>query len=288
MSKEYLEAKPEDIANLLYEVYDVPSGICEQIKDMVQRLESIDNAKPSETLAAYEKLDNTLCLNSSGFVKTRKDGTIVNGNIEFNMDKDEHIDCKDIDEMIDCLETIKKALQRLELIDNADPSEALKKLDIIENVLWDSDFHYQKCSKELDTIEQALLKAQAQAKDKVFLKNIGNTKVRVPLVSIFNGLTQEKRFAYTEHIYYHWEEMKESLEAEIKTIKTEKENLELKAKEQEKVLRNINEKNVDILDVKFYENYKHYCRGKEASGLRKDWWLTKEEFALLKRYLNDK
>ena len=57
-------------------------------------------------------------------------------------------------------ETIEQALQRLESIDNANPSEALKCLEVIENALWDDDFHYQRHSKLLDTIEQALLKAQ--------------------------------------------------------------------------------------------------------------------------------
>jgi len=182
---------------------------------------------------------------------------------------------------------IEEALQRLESIDNTDFSEALKCLEKIKDS-FGCDMAYYNLNSEYETVEKALIKAQEKEKDKVFLKNIRNTKVRVPLVDIFRGLPQEKRFAYTEHIYYHWEEMKESLEAEIKDIKTEKENLELEAKEQAKVLNILNEKNVDILDVKIYDNYKHYCRGKEISGLRKDWWLTKEEFDLLKRYLNDK
>ena len=72
---------------------------------------------------------------------------------------------------------IEEALQRLEAIekgkntdiidnymafknDNATPSEALKCLESIEDALWDDDFHYQRHSKLLDNIEQALLKAQ--------------------------------------------------------------------------------------------------------------------------------
>lgn len=64
-----------------------------------------------EAMAAYEKLDHTLCLNSSGFVKKLEDGTIVNGNIKFNQDKDYHVDCNDLDEMIDCLETVRKFIE---------------------------------------------------------------------------------------------------------------------------------------------------------------------------------
>lgn len=60
MNKEYLEVKAEDISKLLYEVYDVPSGICEQIKNMQHRLESIDNANPSEALKELEELEKML------------------------------------------------------------------------------------------------------------------------------------------------------------------------------------------------------------------------------------
>jgi len=72
-----------------------------------------DESTPTkdEAMAAYEKLDHTLCLNSSGFVKKREDGTIVNGNIEFNQDKDYHVDCNDLDEMIHCLEVIKQFIE---------------------------------------------------------------------------------------------------------------------------------------------------------------------------------
>ena len=55
MTKE-LEAKTEDISKLLYEVYDVPSGICEYIDEAFQRLEAIDNANPSEALECLESM----------------------------------------------------------------------------------------------------------------------------------------------------------------------------------------------------------------------------------------
>lgn len=130
---------------------------------------------------------------------------------------------------------IKQALQRLESIDNAKPSEALKELELVENWIRDRELESSNVIEpSLNIIKNYIIKTQETEKDKVFLKNLHNTNVKVPLVDIFNGLPREKRFAYTEHIYYHWEEMKESLEAEIKIIKTEKENLELKAQEQKK------------------------------------------------------
>lgn len=71
---------------------------------------------------------------------------------------------------IEHLNTIKQALQRLEAIDNADSSEALMKLDIIEFELWDNDLHYQKYEKELDTIKNYILKAQDLEREKTSLK----------------------------------------------------------------------------------------------------------------------
>jgi len=103
-----------------------------------------------EYLEAYFKIDHTLCLNSQ--------------NIKFGMDADEHIDCQNIDEVVNCLETIKEALQRLESIDNANPSEALKCLEEIRERFSDDSKGNNswgfKISQELNTIKQALLKAQ--------------------------------------------------------------------------------------------------------------------------------
>ncbi len=100
MSKEYLEAKPEDIVKLLYEVYDVPSGICEHIKNMQQRLEAIDNSKPSEAMDSLKQIEDV--------IETKIGLGVVNTYI---------------------INIIKQALQRLETIDNANPNElTLKEL----------------------------------------------------------------------------------------------------------------------------------------------------------------
>lgn len=56
--------------------------------------------RTKKSLKALDKLDNTLCLNAN------------RQNLEFNIDKDEHIDCKDVDEMVDCIEIIKKDLMK--------------------------------------------------------------------------------------------------------------------------------------------------------------------------------
>ena len=54
---------------------------------------------------------------------------------------------------------IEKALQRLESIDNANPSEALKCLEKV-NVCLETKEDYSNWEKQYNTIKQALLKAQ--------------------------------------------------------------------------------------------------------------------------------
>ena len=153
--------------------------------------------------------------------------------------------------------------------------------------------------EQLPIIKQALLKAQEQEKEKLFFKNIHNTKVKTPLVSIFEGLSKDERFKITEHIYYHWEEMKEALEE--KNNELEKENAELKAKEQKEhsVLEIIKEKYPDVVEVKLCNNYEHYklrMSSKHDTEIVKIDWndrslldylllLTEEEFYLLKEVL---
>ena len=49
---------------------------------------------------ALEKLDHTLCLNSLL--------------LRFNIDDEYHTDCKDAEEMVDCIETVQEALDQKE------------------------------------------------------------------------------------------------------------------------------------------------------------------------------
>ena len=81
------------------------------------------------------------------------------------------------------------------------------------------------------------------------------------------------------------EQQKYSLpyDEEIKIIK----QALTKAQEQEKVLKILFEKDVDIWNIKLYDDYEDYCKGKEKYLLRKDLWLTQEEFDLLKRWVED-
>lgn len=139
---------------------------------------------------------------------------------------------------------IEKALHRLESIDNANISEALEGVDILYANAVDLS-KGNECIKYLpeylkpikDNIKQALLKAQEQEKEKLLFKNIHNTKVKTPLVSIFEGLSRDERFKFTEHIYYHWEEMKEALEAKNEELVKENTELRLKAQEPKQYLK---------------------------------------------------
>lgn len=66
-------------------------------------------------------------------------------------------------------EIIKKSLQRLESIDNANPNEAMKSLEKIKDN-FGCDLAYYNLSLEYEIVEQALLKAQEQVKVLSILK----------------------------------------------------------------------------------------------------------------------
>lgn len=57
---------------------------------------------------AYDKIDNTICLNFNE----------DNNRIKFNLDKYEHIDCVDYNEMFNSLDTIRKFFNAYEIIIN--------------------------------------------------------------------------------------------------------------------------------------------------------------------------
>lgn len=196
-----------------------------------------------------------------------------------------------------CFDIVEEALDRLEAIDNSNPSEALECLEWLtssligkynlfyEEVLINEEEYKEsiECIKDdYNIIKQALLKEQEKEKEKLLFKNIHNAKVKTPLVSIFEGLSKDERFKFTEHIYYHWEEMKEALED--KNNELEKENVELKAKAQKehKALEIIKEKNVDVLLIKKYDFVEDYNSAVWIAGRPK---LVKEEYETIKEVL---
>lgn len=61
----------------------------------------------SKELEALEKLNHTICLNYN------------NKTLKFGVDTEEHIDCDNVNEFVDCYNTIKSALERKEFLEYA-------------------------------------------------------------------------------------------------------------------------------------------------------------------------
>ena len=146
---------------------------------------------------------------------------------------------------------IKQALQRLEAIDNAKPSEALKIVDKMANyILLDEEYGFiddeekQAIIRDRDTIKQALIKAQEQDFN---YKNI--------VIPFFDELTN----------VLGTNDIDEMLD---------------KIKEQEKVLKIIIKKNVMIYALKVSKTVDDY-----NDFVSTDEQLTEEEFDILKRYV---
>ena len=204
--------------------------------------------------------------------------------------------------------TLAMAIKRLEAIDNADSNEALRNLDIIESALWDSDFHYQKYSKELDTIKNYILKVQESEKKNacVVVKEIEHDKENAYVEKIKTMMKQkdcvlryvesEDCFAVKTILSDGWykltpEFVDNNVREEIKPLPLIEKNKQLKEEnaKYKKLLDIIRKKRVDIEsfyktfieDNYDYNDYK-ICYGTYGLEL-----LTEEEFALLKRWLEN-
>lgn len=83
---------------------------------------------------------------------------------------------------------------------------------------------YDLHSEDFKTIKNAL----NQAEDINDLKHIRTTKVKEPLCVVFQrlGFDKNTRYAYIEHIYYSYQEMKETLEKQLEDIKKQAEENE--------------------------------------------------------------
>jgi len=93
---------PENIIRMSYVPYTIImdrdfNSIGFTIEE-IDEFDSFDDHSENMTaMDAYNKIDNTLCLNSS--------------DLKFGIDEAEHCDCNDIDEMIACLEILKEAAE---------------------------------------------------------------------------------------------------------------------------------------------------------------------------------
>ena len=112
---ECLRKQSEDNKPILYlgKHYEKVILPYEEYQKMCNRLESIDNANPSEALECLERIDNTLCLNN------------IKGKLDFGIDTEEHTDCDSVIGMVEDLETIKEALLKAQ-----EPKQYLKWEDL--------------------------------------------------------------------------------------------------------------------------------------------------------------
>lgn len=156
---------------------------------------------------------------------------------------------------------LKQALQRLEAIDNANPSEALEKLEKIKN--------YAK--SDLDSIPQYFYDLCVKKN-----KEIDNI-VEVIKQTLFKSQGQEKEI--------------DRLENQCLDVLADNIRLKNKSQEQEKVLNAIFKKkfNVELfrnvlISVGGRFEYKEYEKVYAKYGKEK---LTQEEFDLLKEYANE-
>ena len=151
-------------------VRNINDYVDEVIKPIKERLEAIDNANPSKALECLEKLANhydnekQMYYNETEDYNTIKQALITKPK---NVDK--------------WHEVIEQAIQRLEVIENAKSSEALKIVDKMANyILLDEKYGFiddeekQTIIEDRDTIKQALIQAQEQEKvlEIIFEKNV--------------------------------------------------------------------------------------------------------------------
>ena len=160
-------------------------------------------------------------------------------------------------------EIIEKALQRLESIDNAKPSEALKCLekanDYLNNV-YDYKEIKEEVRNDIETIKQALLKSQEQKKVIIELCEYCGMDNLYP----YNNL-EEIEITFKETFDNYQRQRIESLG---------------RLNKQEKVLEIVFEKNVDIIYLKDSNNVEEYNSHFGAVVCK----LTPEEYDAVKRY----
>ena len=74
---------------------------------------------------------------------------------------------------------VQEALQRLEAIDNANPSEALECLEILFSNVVSTTYNRESSLKDFNTIKQALLKAEKDEKIILGIEDYLNRRIKV-------------------------------------------------------------------------------------------------------------
>jgi len=146
-----------------------------------------------------------------------------------------------------------------------------KELDALEEL---RDFRYGK--NKLLVCQTAMYKIIKDALQR--LEKIDSAKFSDALER-FDYIGNDIEFAYDDdYVSYDYTD-------DVEYIK----NTLIKAQEQEKALKVIFEKNVDILELRFLIEHHNDRMALKLYNrqYKEEWQLTQEEFILLKRYLND-
>ena len=162
-----------------------------------------------------------------------------------------------------CIKGMKSCKQRLEAIDNANPSEALEETlkDIAIDLEYDDDPALKDRYYGLLDLKQNLLKAQE------------DEKLKVDICEMF-GLDNLFPYNDTKAILKELEEyMDKRNQLWVDFMKTSKES-----KEQEKVLEVLKKHKINIYRILDVESVSQYNEWENDN-------LVEEEFELLKRYL---
>ena len=186
-------------------------------------------------------------------------------------------------ELVNCFETISKALTELQAIKEAKPSEALECLEYIEQKLGGLKYECERTKNHrcddlfiqehiFTTIQQALLKAEKLEKE---LADVEKVKSGKTIIYIGKDLVMMNKAKYYEYL----ENKNEPVSKRILQAKCETQEQELA--KYKKAWEVVKEKNVNVSDLKC-------CDSVEAYNIfigTIEYQLTEEEFELIKEML---
>ena len=204
------------------------------------------------------------------------------------------------EDMEKAYKVIRQALQRLESIENANPSETLKKLEMLSDCAeamkeapssnW---IEYANSETELDyqlwvayeDLKQYILKAQEQETENAYIEKIKTMMKQKDCALRY--IESEDCFAVKTILSDGWykltpELVENNIREEIKPLPLIEKNKKLKEENDElkKVLEIIKEKEVRLWQLRISTDlgsYNYHCLEEEE--------LTQEEFELLKRWI---
>ena len=285
MSKEYIQALDDLFGLVAFQgSFEKAQKYFDIIEQALQRLEAIDNAKPSEAFECLNKIvesfnETTTGMNGLGEV-------VVTNDLIYGFKEE--------------LNTIKQALVKAQEQEkkNVDYGSARERWKIICQMIkrmFGFDIE-EKWSEDNKVITQTLIKAQEQEKENAYIEKIKTMMKQKDCALRY--IESEDCFAVKTILSDGWykltpELVESNVREEIKPLPLIEKNRQLKEENAElkKALKIIKEKDVDIytltalIENKGDDALKMYNDDFYIGGYRR---LTQEEFELLKRwYFND-